>query len=108
MFSFFPFCVDLPKVTCLAPSQTVHLDANVQIECEVISSTYANITWFHNGKSLSEKNKSFVKIDRLSCGQTLKIKFAGREDRGQYTCAATNKFGTVNKTCSLDVRGKAL
>ncbi|RMX55321.1 hypothetical protein pdam_00019107 [Pocillopora damicornis] len=40
----------------------------------------------------------------LSCGQTLKIKFAGREDRGKYTCVATNKFGTVNKTCSLNVR----
>ena len=107
-FSFFSFCVDLPKVTCLTPSQTVYLDANVQIECGVISSTYANITWLHNGKSLSEKKKSLVKIDRLSCGQTLKIKFAGRDDRGKYTCAATNKFGTVNKTCSLNVTGMAL
>ena len=108
MFSFFSFCVDLPKVTCLTPSQTVYLDANVQIECGVISSTYANITWLHNGKSLSEKKKSFVKINRLSCGQTLKIKFAGREDGGKYTCVATNKFGTVNKTCSLNFRGMAL
>ena len=103
MFSFFSFCVDLPKVTCLTPSQFVYLDANVQIECGVISTTYANITWLHNGKSLSEKKKS-----RLSCGQTLKIKYAGREDGGKYTCVATNKFGTVNKTCSLNVRGMAL
>lgn len=94
-----------PQVTCLRPwRQSVHLDAHVQIECEVISGTFANITWFHNGTSLSELKKSFVTIDKRSCGQTLKIRYASSHDEGKYTCAATNKFGTVNKTCSLHIK----
>ena len=84
------------------------IDTRTEITCEVISSSYANITWYHNGQLIShkKKHKYNVKVDRKTCDQTLKIKHAGAKDNGKYTCVVVNSVGEVNKTCSLVVKGE--
>lgn len=92
-------------ITC--PKLPVKTDARTEIACEVLSKTFAKITWFHNGQPISEQRKSHVTVDRKSCYQTLKIKFVKTSDGGNYTCKVANSNGTVNKTCGLDVKGKS-
>lgn len=92
-------------ITC--PKLPVKTDAHTEIACEVLSKTFAKITWFHNGQPISEQRKSHVTVDRKSCYQTLKIKFVKTSDGGNYTCKVANSNGTVNKTCALDVKGKS-
>ena len=84
------------------------MDTRTEITCEVISSSYANITWYHNGQLISHKKKhnNYVKADRKTCDQTLKIKHAGTNDNGHYTCVVVNGDGEVNKTCRLVVEGE--
>ena len=92
-------------MTC--PRVPVKTDWYTEITCEVLSKTFAKIIWFHNGKPISEQKKSHVKVDRESCNQTLKIRFARTSDGGNYTCQVANANGNVNKTCFLDVKGKS-
>ena len=44
--------------------------------------------------------------DRKTCNQTLKIKHAGANDNGNYTCVVVNSVGEKTKTCSLEVKGE--
>jgi len=90
----------------ICPKQSIKLDAHTEIACEVLSKTFAKITWFHNGQPISRQKKRHVKVDRKSCHQTLKIKFATSKDGGKYMCQVTNAKGQVNKTCVLNVKGK--
>lgn len=92
-------------ITC--PNLPVKMDAHTEIVCDVISSTFAKITWFHNGQLISDQHRSHVMVDWKTCNQTLKIKFAKNSDRGKYTCQVANTDGIVNKTCLLDVKGKS-
>ena len=84
------------------------MDTRAEVTCEVISSSYANITWYHNGQLIShkKKHKSHIKADRKTCNQTLKIKRAGTNDNGNYTCVVVNSVGEVKKTCPLVVKGE--
>ncbi|KAL9957863.1 hypothetical protein ACROYT_G034813 [Oculina patagonica] len=93
-----------PKVDLTCPSLPVKMDGRTEIVCEVLSGTFAKITWFHNGQPISDQIKSHVTVDWKTCNQTLKIKFAKTSDRGKYTCQVANTVGTVNKTCALDVK----
>ena len=91
----------------ICPKQSIKLDAHTEIACEVLSKTFAKITWFHNGQPISKQGKRHVKVDRKSCHQTLKIKFAKTNDGGNYTCQVANAMGKVTKACVLDVKGKS-
>ena len=82
------------------------MDTRTEITCEVISSSYANITWYHNGQLISHKKKYNVTADRKTCDQTLKIKYAGANDNGNYTCVVVNSVGEETKTCPLVVKGE--
>ena len=84
----------------------VMMDTRTEVTCEVISSSYANITWYHNGQLISHKKKYNVKVDRKTCDQTLKIKHAGANDNGNYTCVVVNSVGEETKTCPLVVKGE--
>ena len=97
-----------PNVDMTCPTKlSVKTDAHTEISCQVLSKTFAKITWFHNGHPISNQRKSHVTVDRKSCDQTLKIKFAKTSDGGHYTCQVANSNGTINKTCVLDVQGKS-
>ena len=93
------------NVTC--PKLPIKTDAHAEITCEVLSKTFDKITWFHNGQLISKQGKSHVKVNKKSCHQTLKIKFAKTSDAGNYTCQVANASRKVNKTCVLDVKGKS-
>ena len=82
------------------------MDTRTEVTCEVISSSYANITWYHNGQLISHKKKYNVTANRKTCDQTLKIKHAGTNDNGHYTCVVVNSVGEVKKTCPLVVIGE--
>ena len=92
-------------MTC--PKLPVKMDEHTEIACEVLSKTFAKITWFHNAQPISEQRTSHVRVDRKSCDQTLKIKFAMTSDGGNYTCQVANAVATVKKTCFLHVKGKS-
>ncbi|XP_020626105.1 contactin-4-like isoform X3 [Orbicella faveolata] len=93
-----------PNVDMTCPKLPIKMDAHTEIACEVLSKTFANITWFHNRQPISKQRKSHVTVDRKSCYQTLKIKFVTTSDGGNYTCQVANANGNVNKTCVLDVK----
>ena len=96
-----------PTVDMNCPKLPIKRDAHTAIACKVLSKTSAKITWFHNAQPISEQKWSHVRVDRKSCGQTLKITFAKTSDSGNYTCQVANANATVNKTCVLDVKGKS-
>ncbi|XP_044183175.1 peroxidasin homolog pxn-1-like isoform X2 [Acropora millepora] len=91
------------EVNMKCPS-AVKIDATVEISCEVMSKTFAVISWFYNGEQIKQLENTHAKSDSLSCQQKLKIKYAMSKNSGNYTCTVTNINSTITKTCPLVVK----
>ncbi|XP_074627643.1 uncharacterized protein LOC141885709 isoform X3 [Acropora palmata] len=91
------------EVNMKCPS-AVKIDATVEISCEVMSKTFAVISWFYNGEQIKQLENTHAKSDSLSCQQKLKIKYAMSKNSENYTCTVTNINSTITKTCPLVVK----
>ncbi|XP_067846589.1 hemicentin-1 isoform X2 [Heptranchias perlo] len=69
------------------------------LECESNAVPPPVITWFKNGRPVTETNN----IRTLANGQMLEITGAEVSDTGQYVCKATNIAGQVDKNFHLNV-----
>ncbi|KAI1891477.1 hypothetical protein AGOR_G00144220 [Albula goreensis] len=78
---------------------SVRVGNSVTLECESNAVPPPTITWYKNGRIITESTN--LKI--LADGQMLEIKGAEVSDTGQYVCKATNIAGQVDKNFHLNI-----
>jgi len=61
---------------------------------------------FKNGKEFKSNAKYIVSVDKEVVTLTFKATELG--DAGTYKCEASNKLGSVNTECTLDVQSTPL
>ncbi|XP_061539337.1 LOW QUALITY PROTEIN: hemicentin-1 [Phycodurus eques] len=71
----------------------------VTLECESNAVPPPTITWYKNGRMVTES----VNLHVLAGGQTLQIRSSEVSDTGQYVCKATNVAGQVDKNFHLNI-----
>ncbi|KAG9479932.1 microfibrillar-associated protein 3-like [Eleutherodactylus coqui] len=91
----------LPVITSKVDHIIVKEGNSVVIHCNIEGHPDPHFQWYHsNGHLLKEENEGKLWI--LDSG-LLNITIVSFEDRGKYTCVATNSYGTVNNTVTLRV-----
>ncbi|CAI9558497.1 unnamed protein product [Staurois parvus] len=91
----------LPVVTSIVDHIIVKEGNSVVIHCNIEGHPDPHFQWYNsNGHLLKEENAGKWWI--LDSG-LLNITSVSFEDRGKYTCVATNAHGTVNNTVTLRV-----
>ncbi|MBN3312119.1 HMCN1 protein, partial [Atractosteus spatula] len=78
---------------------SVRVGNSVTLECESNAVPPPVITWYKNGRAITESANVKLHAD----GQTLEIREAEVSDTGQYVCKATNIAGQVDKNFHLNV-----
>lgn len=91
-----------PVITSDIRVYTVALDASVTLQCHSEGFPTPSITWYKDGKPLSESVHQRV----LSTG-ALQIAFSQPGDTGRYTCTAANVAGTTSLEMSLTVQSES-
>ncbi|XP_069497466.1 hemicentin-1 isoform X2 [Ambystoma mexicanum] len=77
----------------------VRVGSAVMLECESNAVPAPIITWYKNGRLITESTN----VQVLAEGQMLQIKGAEVSDTGQYVCKATNIAGQDDKNFHLNV-----
>ncbi|KAM8940462.1 microfibrillar-associated protein 3-like [Pelodytes ibericus] len=96
-----PLLESLPVVTLRVDHIIVKEGSSVAIHCNVDGHPGPHFQWFNsNGHLLKEEN---VEKWWIMDSGLLNITSVSFEDRGKYTCVATNSHGTVNNTVTLRV-----
>ncbi|XP_057363933.1 hemicentin-1 isoform X3 [Manis pentadactyla] len=72
---------------------------SVSLECESNAVPPPVITWYKNGRMITESTH----LEMLADGQTLHVKKAEVSDTGQYVCRAINVAGRDDKNFHLNV-----
>ncbi|XP_044153068.1 microfibrillar-associated protein 3-like [Bufo gargarizans] len=91
----------LPVITSRVDHIIVKEGNGVVIHCNIEGHPYPHFQWYHSNRHLlKEENEGKLWI--LDSG-LLNITSVSFEDRGKYTCVATNSHGTVNNTVTLRV-----
>ena len=80
----------------LDPKVFAAFSGNVTVACEPEAAPRPNITWYHNGNRIASGGKR-----RVFRNGNLFIEGLNSEDKGQYDCRASNKFGTAQSTTTL-------
>ncbi|XP_050994845.1 LOW QUALITY PROTEIN: hemicentin-1 [Labeo rohita] len=84
---------DLPVVL------NVQVGKSVTLECESNAVPPPIITWYKNGRPITETTNLRILAD----GQMLKLRETEVSDTGQYVCKATNVAGQVDKNFHLSI-----
>ena len=69
-----------------------------EVICVVHSSPKANVTWYKNGEPLDTRQHQ---ISQIGNRHTLSLPITTKEAFGQYTCRASNTYGTSQKTTEV-------
>ncbi|KAG8592636.1 hypothetical protein GDO81_000567 [Engystomops pustulosus] len=91
----------LPVITSRVDHIIVKEGNSVVIHCNIAGHPYPIFQWYHSNGHLAE-DENEGKLWMLDSG-LLNITSVSFEDRGKYTCVATNSHGTVNNTVTLRV-----
>ncbi|XP_056416853.1 microfibrillar-associated protein 3-like isoform X2 [Hyla sarda] len=90
----------LPVITSRVDHIIVKEGNSVIIHCNIEGNPDPHFQWYHSKEYLRKENEGKLWI--LDSG-LLNITTVSFEDRGKYTCVATNSYGTVNNTVTLRV-----
>ncbi|KAM9329962.1 microfibrillar-associated protein 3-like [Gastrophryne carolinensis] len=91
----------LPIITSRVDHIIVKEGNSVAIQCNIEGHPNPHFQWYHSNEHLLEEEND-GKWWSLESG-LLNITRVSFEDRGKYTCVATNSYGTVNNTVTLRV-----
>ena len=83
--------------------QSVLKDKEAKFECVVKSNPKPNLVWLFNGKEFTNRDGVRVEKDVAKDKYTLVIPKITPAHIGTITAKASNEFGTVEKSCQLDV-----
>ncbi|KAH7976677.1 hypothetical protein HPB52_018022 [Rhipicephalus sanguineus] len=96
---------DQPHVQPFSFPQNVNLGEEASVACVVTrGSKPLHIIWTQDGRAVSNNYRKFVKT-ALDNFVTLTIRGVAAQDVGNYTCTATNDFGTDSASATLLVEG---
>lgn len=80
---------------------------DVELDCSVEGLFPFNVTWLKNGEPLSKLSRPSGFSFSNSCTKLKLIKLLP-DDRGNYTCIITNKYGTTSHSIEVEPLEKAL
>jgi hypothetical protein len=83
--------------------QKILKDKEAKFECVVKSNPKPNVIWFFNGKELTNRDGVRMEKDLPKDKYTLVFPKVGPLNIGTITAKASNEFGSVEKSCELDV-----
>ena len=81
-------------------------EKEARFECVVKSNPKPNIIWLFNDKEMVNNPKDGIKVEKdlTKDKYTLIIAKVSNNNIGTFICKATNEYGTVEKSCKLDVQ----
>ncbi|XGW29138.1 hypothetical protein V3C99_008720 [Haemonchus contortus] len=93
-----------PEIISQLSDQSVEPGRGATFECEITGSPRPEYSWFKGMKELVDTSRFTI----LSKGdkQILMVNHANPEDADEYTCRATNKFGTKSTRAQLLLMSK--
>ena len=86
-------------VEAKGPTKTRLEGHDALFDCIVHSSLPANITWFHDGKSLINDSRHRY----LHCNTSLQLQSMTSKDAGKYSCVVNSALGNATASFRLDV-----
>ncbi|KAK5968521.1 Twitchin [Trichostrongylus colubriformis] len=88
-----------PEIISALSDQSVEPGRSATFECEITGSPRPEYSWFKGMKELVDTSRFTI----LSKGdkQVLMVNHANADDADEYTCRATNKFGTKSTRAQL-------
>lgn len=107
----------LSKPISITPMQKPHFTKHLQnttvkqgdravLHCVIKASPEIEIKWYNNGNPIEPSTDYIISYDRATGSCSLTIIETFPQDKGQYTCVATNPVGTESSTAWLVVKGK--
>ncbi|KAM9804249.1 myopalladin [Neosynchiropus ocellatus] len=75
----------------------------VVLECRVKGAPSPRVDWYQEGRVITDSPDFRILQKKEIC--TLVIAEVFPEDSGLFTCTASNKYGTVSSSATLDVKG---
>ncbi|XP_067251563.1 fibroblast growth factor receptor 1-A-like isoform X3 [Chanodichthys erythropterus] len=78
---------------------TVQTSYNVMFYCQAKGNPTPTLKWLKNGKEFTRKGAFGVLVHMWIVIMTS----VGPSDKGNYTCLAENKYGSINHTYQLDI-----
>lgn len=93
-----------PEIVSELSDQSAEPGRSATFECEITGSPRPEYAWFRGVKELVDTSRFTI----LSKGdvQVLMVNHINSEDAGEYTCRATNKFGTKSTRAQLLLKQK--
>lgn len=85
----------------------VILNDTALLQCPVSAVPPPQITWFKNGEELTDAQLAEGGLTILNDGKQLRLRSAGVEDTGRYTCVARNLAGETEKNIDLQILGRS-
>lgn len=94
-----------PNLRKFPPPQTLTApkDGNVTIRCQPEGSPFPKIEWSKDKSPITSDGSKYT----IFGNGNLLITYLTTGDRGVYTCTATNTYGQVNASTTLDIAGGA-
>nr|XP_022332448.1 limbic system-associated membrane protein-like [Crassostrea virginica] len=95
-----------PEVSLVNHRQSQSLGRETILQCDVSASPFGVNTWFFGDREFDKPSgrnyrTEMYQDDKLRVTLSLRILNVGREDFGNYTCKATNSYGSSEKTMLL-------
>lgn len=94
-----------PRISPFHFPQTVSAGEKISVSCLVTGDSPLEIRWLKDASPLQPSTATAVTGDDASM---LVIKSASAKAAGNYTCLATNAFGTDSLTARLRIRGQSV
>ncbi|XP_077544848.1 cell adhesion molecule Dscam2-like [Haemaphysalis longicornis] len=96
---------DLPRIQPFSFPENVNLGDEASVTCVVTRGTKPlRVTWTQDGKVVPNSDRKFAKV-LLDNINTLTIRSVTAEDVGNYSCTATNNFGSHTASATFTVEG---
>lgn len=103
----FAFLLGAPKIGKMDTSKNVVQEDDLEIKCDVTGYPYPSVTWKKDGQPLTpNKRITLSSADEKYNNAILSINNLEFEDKGEYTCNATNSVNPAGKTATIVIRVK--
>jgi len=103
-------CLSPVRITETIPASdyTTYENQTISLDCYIAGDPTPSVTWTKVGGSLPSPDRLTTKnvydLDSELTGVEITISGAAVSDSGTYECRATNKYGSVTKEVTIDVR----
>uniref|UniRef100_A0A3B3QAN7 Ig-like domain-containing protein n=1 Tax=Paramormyrops kingsleyae TaxID=1676925 RepID=A0A3B3QAN7_9TELE len=82
----------------------INVGSRARFECEIEEAPNVKFKWFKSGSEMRDSDKCRIISHHLS--SSMELLNPTKAESGEYTCKATNKYGSDSCSASLNVAGK--